>query len=112
MVIKAHSDALYFLESQARSIEGGFFYMGGANADINRPNGAIVVISTITRKLMSSAAEAECGSLLYNAKEFEAIRTTLRETIHPQQATEIITENSTSYGIMRGNIKQKRTKAM
>ena len=31
---------------------------------------------------------------------------------HPQQATEIITDNSTEYGIMIGTIKQKQTKAM
>ena len=30
---------------------------------------------------------------------------------HSKQATEIITDNSTEDGIMRGTIKQKRTKA-
>ena len=86
--------------------------MGRKNEDSNQPNGSIMFVSTIMHNVISSAAEAECGALLYNAKELEAIRTTLRETIHPQQATEIITENSTSDGIMRGNIKQKLTKAM
>ena len=61
---------------------------------------------------MSSAAEAECGSLLYNAKELEALRATLRETGHPQNATEITTDNSTEDGMMRGTIKQKLTKDM
>ena len=32
--------------------------------------------------------------------------------VHPQQTTEIITDNSTADGIMRGTIKQKQTKAM
>ena len=31
---------------------------------------------------------------------------------HPQQATEIIKDNSTADGIMRGTIKQKRTQSM
>ena len=37
---------------------------------------------------------------------------TLRDMGHPQQATEIITDNSTPDGIMRGIIKTKRTKFM
>ena len=51
--------------------------MGGTNEDKTQPNGSIMVISTIMRNVMSSVAEAECGALLYNAKELEAIRTTL-----------------------------------
>ena len=67
--------------------------MGGANYDGKRPNGAIMVISTIISNVMSSAAEAECGALFYNAKELEAFRTTLTDMDHPQQATEITTYN-------------------
>ena len=69
MVIKAHSDKSYFLESQARSRPGSFLYMVGANKYRNRPNGAIMVISTIMRNVMSLAAESECGALLYHDKE-------------------------------------------
>ena len=61
--------------------------MGGANDDSNRSNGAIMVISTIICNVMSSAAEAECGALLYNSKELEALRKTLTEMGHPQQST-------------------------
>ena len=78
MVLKAHSDASYFSESQARSRARAFFYMGGISEDSNRPNGVIMVISTIMRSVLSSAAEADCGELYYNANELEAIRTTLR----------------------------------
>ena len=56
MVIKAHSGASYFSESQARRITGGFFYMVGANYDSNLPNGAIMVISTIICNVISLAA--------------------------------------------------------
>ena len=52
--------------------------MGGISEDSNRPNGVIMVISTIMRSVLSSAAEADCGELYYNANELEAIRTTLR----------------------------------
>ena len=61
---------------------------------------------------MSSAEEVECEALFYNAKELEALRKNLRVIGHPQQASEIITDNSTVDFIMRGTIKQKRTKVM
>ena len=86
--------------------------MGGANEDSNQSNGAIMVMSTIMRNIISLVEEAECGALLYNSKELKALRTTLREMGHTQQATEIITDKSTSDGIMRETIKQKRTKSM
>ena len=38
--------------------------MGGANEDKNRPNGAIMVISTIMQNVISSVAEAECGAII------------------------------------------------
>ena len=66
--IKARSDASYFSESQARSRAGDFFYVVGTNEYSNQPNGEIMVISTIMRNVMSSAAEAECEALFHNAK--------------------------------------------
>ena len=71
-----------------------------------------MVISAIICNVMSLSAEVKCGELLYDAKELETLKTTLTEMDHPQQATEIITDNSTAYGIMRGTIKQKCTKSM
>ena len=57
--------------------------MGGTNEDINQPNEAIMVISTIMLNLMSLEAEAECGALFYIAKEIKALRTTLRDIGNP-----------------------------
>ena len=68
VILKEHSDASYFSESQERSRAGGYFYMGGTNGDISRPNGTIMVILTIMRNVMLSAEESECGALFYNAK--------------------------------------------
>ena len=78
--------------------------MGGTNKDNNQPNGAILVTLTIMRNVMSSESEVGCGALFYNAKELKAIKTTLREMVHPQQATETITENPTADSIIRGTI--------
>ena len=86
--------------------------MGGANNDSNQPNEKIMVISTIICNVMSSAAGAECGAFFYHSKELEALRATLKEMGYPQQATEIIIDNSMAYGSMIVTIKLKRTKAM
>ena len=61
---------------------------------------------------MSSQAEGKCGALFYNAKELEALLTTVKWMVHPQPATEIITDRSTSDEIMIITIEQKRTKAI
>ena len=68
MIVKAHSDASYLSEPQSRIRSGEFFYMGDTTDYLSRPNGAIMVISTIISNVMLSEAEAECGALLYNAK--------------------------------------------
>ena len=68
MVLKAHSDTSYLLESLERSRQGGGFYMGVTNEDNNQQNGAIMVILAIIRNVISLAAEVECGALLYNSK--------------------------------------------
>ena len=79
MMLRAHSDASYLSELQCRSRSVGFFYMGNATNYLSQPNGVIMVISTIMRNVILLEVEAECGELFYNAKELEALRTTLKE---------------------------------
>jgi hypothetical protein len=61
---------------------------------------------------MSSAAEAEIGSIFSNAKEAAPLRVILEEMGHNQPPTPIQTENSTAYGILNNKLNQKRSKAM
>ena len=61
---------------------------------------------------MSSAAEAESGGSFMNATEAVPFRTTLEELGWKQPPTPIITDNSTTKGITKKTIKQKRSKAM
>jgi hypothetical protein len=61
---------------------------------------------------MSSAAEADIGTVFINAKEGAFLRTTLQELEHPQPPTPMETDNTTATGFSNGTIKQKRTKAM
>jgi hypothetical protein len=61
---------------------------------------------------MSSAAEAEVGSIFSNAKEAAQLRVVLEEMGHRQPATPIQTDNSTAYGILNNKLNQKRSKVM
>jgi hypothetical protein len=70
MILNIHSDALYLSEHEAKSRAGRFFYMESKIESNNKlTNGAILIISTVLKHAMSSAAEAEIGSVFLNAKE-------------------------------------------
>jgi hypothetical protein len=70
MILYIHSDASYLSEIEVNSRAGGFFYMGSStNTDKKLTNGAILIISTVLKHVMSSAAEAEIGAVFINAKE-------------------------------------------
>jgi hypothetical protein len=113
MILHIHSDASYLSEKEANRRSGGFFYKGSStDTDGKLTNGAIFIISTVLKHIMSSAAEAEIGAVFINAKEGAVLRTTLEELGHPQPPTPMDTYNTTTTGYSNGTIKQKRTKAM
>jgi hypothetical protein len=61
---------------------------------------------------LSSAAEAELGSLSLDGKAACPIRTMLEERGHPQPPTPLQTDNSTAAGISNATVKQKQSKAI
>jgi hypothetical protein len=78
MILYIHSDASYLSEREAKSRAGGFFYMGNISDTAKKlTNRAILIISTVLKHVMSSAAEAEIGALFINAKEGSVLQTTL-----------------------------------
>jgi hypothetical protein len=80
MILYIHSDESYLSERESKSRSGGFFYMGNSADTANKlANGAILIISTVLKHVMSLAAEAEIGAVFINAKEGAFIRTTLEE---------------------------------
>jgi hypothetical protein len=111
MILNIHSDASYLSERETKSRAGGGFYMG-SNADTANKltNGEILIISTVLKHVMSSAAEAEIGAVFINAKEGTVLCTTLEEVGHPQPPTPFETDNTTATGYSNGTIKQKRTR--
>jgi hypothetical protein len=113
MILYIHSDASYLSYREAKSRAGGFIFMGSrANTDKKLTNGAISIISTVLKHVMSSEAEAEIGAVFINAKEGAVLRTTLEELGHPHLPTPLETDNTTTTGYSNGTTKQKRTKAM
>jgi hypothetical protein len=85
MILHIHSDASYLSEREAKSRAGGVFYMGNSAETSNKlTNGAILIISTVLKHIMSLAAEAEKEAVFINAKEGAVLRTTLEEVGHPQ----------------------------
>ena len=119
MVLHIDSDASYLSEPKARSCIAGYHHLSfhpKQPLDENAPeptfNGAIHIVCSILRTVVSSAAEAELAALFYNCKEACAIRTTLEELGHQQPATPVRTDNTTASGIANDTVKQKRSKAI
>jgi hypothetical protein len=66
MILYKHTDASYLSEREAKSISRGFFYMGNSADTVKKLiNGTILIISTVLKHVMSSAAEEEIGAGFY-----------------------------------------------
>ena len=122
MVLHVESDASYLTAPKSRSRAAGFHYLSSRPTDPTKPppadaasppgNGAINVLCTILKEVVSSAAEAEFAALFHNAKEACPLRTCLEELGHPQPPTPIVTDNNTAAGIANDTMKQRRSKAI
>ena len=116
MVLAVCSDAAYLSLPNARSRAAGYFFLTdlpGATSSPPTPklNGSIHVLCRTIRTVAASASEAETSSLFLNAQEAVPMRTALSEMGHPQPATPLETDNSTAYGILRAQVRMKRSKA-
>jgi hypothetical protein len=112
-ILGIHSDASYLLEKNACSHSGGHFYL--SNRPSNQPergNGAILTTSTIMHNVMASLAKAECGALFNNTQNGVALCNTLTEMGHPQPATPVQVDNSTTNGFANKQICQRKSKSM
>jgi hypothetical protein len=83
---------------KAKSRIDGYLYFGNKK---NIPfssltNAPLLCHSTVLKHVVSSVAEAEFGAVFVNAKTGTVTRTILTEMGHPQEATELKIDNSTS----------------
>ena len=81
MVLAAHSDASYLSETNARSREGGHFFLS-SDSTIPQNNSAVLNIARIIKHVMSSAAEAELAGLYIMARKAVYIRIIFEEMGH------------------------------
>jgi hypothetical protein len=75
-----------------------------------KPNGAILTVCKTIQGVMTSAAEAKTAGVYGNAQESIACCISLHALGHPQPATPLKTDNSTSNSFVHANIKQRRSK--
>ena len=67
-------------------------------------NGAVLNVTQIIKAVMTSAAEAEIGSMFINAREAVSQQMTLVEMGHPQPRTPMQTDNSDVHSIVTNNV--------
>jgi hypothetical protein len=106
-----HVDASYLSRSHARSVVGGYFFLGNEKQPLNI-NGATHVFSSIIPCIVSSAGEAEYAALFAGAQQAASLRTILSDLGYPQPPTIIMCDNTCAIGIATDSIKQKRSKAI
>ena len=114
MILKCDSDAAYLVAPKARSRAGGYIYLGNHCVNTQIINAPIMVIATILKMVVGSAAEAEIAALYHCAQELVPLRTACIELGHkqPTTGTPLRTDNSTANGILNGTLHQKRSKAI
>ena len=74
-------------------------------------NGAVLNLSPIICKIMSSAAESELGALFLDSKAAVSMWKTFEELGYPQPKTPIQTDNKTIDGLINNKIVSKATKS-
>ena len=103
MQLCGHTDASYLSVSKARSCAAAYFYLSTDDSALlppdhksklpAHPNGAVHVMSTVMRQVLSSASEAEVGTTFYGCQDAVPLRNTLADLGRFQGATLIITDN-------------------
>jgi hypothetical protein len=114
MQLKIHSDASYLSEPRTKSRIGGYFFLGNSKHSRcpSLSSGSLMFQYMVLKHIVSSISEAEYGALFVNAKTGTVTRETLKEMGHPQDATELKTDNTTADGIANKTVLQKRSKSM
>jgi hypothetical protein len=108
MQLQVQSDASYLCRPKARSVLGGYHYLGF----LDRTNGPIFCTSKMISCVVSSVAEAELGAAFQNAQKAAEFRNTLHELGYPQEATTIMIDNTVAEGLAADTVNAKRSKSM
>ena len=109
MVLAGHINASYISESKARSRAGRHFFVSN-NTEYTSNNGSVLTVANIIKAVMSSAAEAELGSLFLNFCVVIPAHQAIEEMGHKQPSTPMQTDNTIAYGFVTNKISSKRLK--
>jgi hypothetical protein len=117
MIALCETDAAYLVLPKARSRIAGHYYFTNAVPDYSTgelfPNGPFHTECKGLRCVVSSAAEAETGGSFENGQNLVPIRRICERVFnHPQpkKGNPLITDNSTSRGILTHLVKPRRSK--
>ena len=117
MCLCIDSDTSFASIRNASSRVGSFFYLSLHPAKTPKhhdpnPNEPIFFLCRIMKIVLSSAAKIEHGRIFTNAKEGVLICTTIHDLVHnqPKMGTPLKTDNSTAHGIVRNNVRQKKSR--
>jgi hypothetical protein len=108
MQLQLQTDASYLCRPKARSVLGGFHFLGFWD----RINGPIYCTSKIISCVVASVAEAELGAAFQNAQKAVEFRNTLHELGYPQQPTTILIDNTVAVGLAADTLNARRSKSM
>jgi hypothetical protein len=108
MQLQIQSDASYLCRPRARSVLGGYHYLGTTGLI----NGPFFCTSKVISCVVTSAAEAELGAAFQNGQKGAQFRNTLIELGYPQQPTTIFVDNTVAEGLATNTINAKRSKSM
>ena len=97
MIMAVHSGASYLTEPKSRSRARGPFFL---SRDAREPENSGPVLNTvqIIKRMVTSAAEAETGTLFINTRNVIPARYLLEGMGHKQSATPVQTDNITVMG--------------
>ena len=113
MILNIDSDAVYLVAPKPGSRVAGYFYLSSKPTNTATPilNGAIHVECKTLKYVVSSAVEAEVGSIFHNFQVAIPIQTILHALNHLQPPRPVQTNNTTAKGFKYDNIHQKRSKS-
>ena len=111
MIMCAHYDTAYIIESKTRSRSGSLKLLL-EDDPTPRINESIITLAKIIKFVMSSAAEAELAGLLITSKKMIPLLQTLIDMECPQPKSPIQTDNHTAVGVINRTLLHKNIKYM
>ena len=114
MQLNLDSNTAYLIAEKAKSRIAHYFYCSNSRQN-QKPkqtlNAPILVECKLLQHVVTSAAEAKIGALLYNCQTVVDICNMLQALGHPQQPIPVNTDNSMAASFVSRMVKTKRSKA-